>query len=408
MRCLVLSALLAASASALYSCLNDQGSPVDWWVALKVNNDYKYYYLDSTGKTPSLRASKSTLDGSSGAIVQTIKQIYDKLPSEHGYVLYNDETDDSKGNTGRAHAKGALLFDDKQGFWLIHSVPRFPRRRSAGYEVMPSATYGQSFICATFGIEQFEEITNSLALMAPLVYDSSMSKAMATHMPSLASLTTNSIAKFEIPSVELSLTTAGGAAVTHFSKSKNYDGDFYEDLLAPSLKASLFVETWMNGDAKNRMPSSYKDPPNYSVIHVDKVTMADSRSEWVNSQDHSKWAVTTTSGTVCIGDLNRQYSQGLRGGGALCIKNAKLWGAFNAIINPAKTTTNLFEDKNDSNGPISTVAIVCIACACTLAVALIGFVLVRRSRAGARNDNVYVLHTPSQPVCAVTPKVTEP
>jgi deoxyribonuclease-2 len=47
-----------------------------------------------------------------------------------------------------------MAFDAKGGFWLVHSVPRFPfdRASSEPYTYPAYAkTYGQSFICLTLG-----------------------------------------------------------------------------------------------------------------------------------------------------------------------------------------------------------------------------------------------------------------
>jgi deoxyribonuclease-2 len=44
-----------------------------------------------------------------------------------------------------------MAFDANGGFWLVHSVPRFPANTGSGvsYEGYPAyaATYGQSFLC---------------------------------------------------------------------------------------------------------------------------------------------------------------------------------------------------------------------------------------------------------------------
>lgn len=52
---------------------------------------------------------------------------------------------------------GVVAFDDKTGFWLIHSVPNFPDHRE--YEYPETATNnGQTAICVTFKTSQLNEI----------------------------------------------------------------------------------------------------------------------------------------------------------------------------------------------------------------------------------------------------------
>lgn len=54
---------------------------------------------------------------------------------------------------------GLLLWNRVQGFWLIHSIPRFPPIPEEGYAYPPSGKRnGQSGICITFKHHQYETI----------------------------------------------------------------------------------------------------------------------------------------------------------------------------------------------------------------------------------------------------------
>ena len=72
-------------------------------------------------------------------------------------MMYNDEHADGKADSYRGHSKGAVVFDNETGFWLIHSVPKFPHPDSYIY---PESGHnnGQSFLCITLS-------TKSLALL---------------------------------------------------------------------------------------------------------------------------------------------------------------------------------------------------------------------------------------------------
>ena len=61
----------------------------------------------------------------------------------------------------------------------------------------------------------------------------------------------------------------------------------------------------------------------YDIFEVATVLMPDGEG-WTGTQDHSKWAASTTStdGYVCIGDINRMCSQEGRGGGTYAEKKA--------------------------------------------------------------------------------------
>ena len=60
-------------------------------------------------------------------------------------MMYNDEHADGKADSYRGHSKGAVVFDNETGFWLIHSVPKFPHPDSLRNLV----TIMDSFFCAS-------------------------------------------------------------------------------------------------------------------------------------------------------------------------------------------------------------------------------------------------------------------
>ena len=120
------------------------GDPVDWFAVLKFPDGPEYAYTDANSASLGFRKSPYTLDSASdGAVASTLGPIYSG-DSSVGYVQYNDEwPDDNKHGTG-AHAKGVLGFDagSSAGFWLIHSVPRFPEYASKGaYPGLPDNEY---------------------------------------------------------------------------------------------------------------------------------------------------------------------------------------------------------------------------------------------------------------------------
>ena len=47
--------------------------------------------------------------------------------------------------------KGVVATDKNNGFWLVHSAPRFPNNVADGYDSFPdfASRYGQSFLCLT-------------------------------------------------------------------------------------------------------------------------------------------------------------------------------------------------------------------------------------------------------------------
>ena len=51
-----------------------------------------------------------------------------------------------------------MAFDDASGFWLIHSVPRFPRIEDTYEYPKTGLKYGQSFLCISFKTSSLDDI----------------------------------------------------------------------------------------------------------------------------------------------------------------------------------------------------------------------------------------------------------
>lgn len=316
--------------TAKISCMDETGSPVSSFHILKGNNGDDTWYA----KGGKLTQTDSGMGGDKGAIPFTLDQYYNSLPSDYAYAVYNDDDDEGKTSTTRAHAKGVVMFDASSGFWLIHSLPRYPSRRDVGPEDLPSETYAQSFICLTLDTKVgLEAIGKQLQLMWPNIYDGEMSASLAELYPAFDMALNGSHTRGTEPQTA-TFTTTGGEAFTHYAKAKECECGLYDDVVAPGLKADLYVETWMNGRLDNKIPSSCKsDGFKYNVQDISLVRMPDG-TDWAETQDHSKWAVSASASvsTVCVGDINRQYSQADRGGGTMCYKNKDVWQAFSSVV----------------------------------------------------------------------------
>ncbi len=81
------------------------------------------------------------------------------------YLFYNDEPismgsssfprkNSTNATEPGGHTKGVLAVDKKSGFWLVHSVPKFPTPYAQSYKWNASETYGQTFLCLSLSQDQ--------------------------------------------------------------------------------------------------------------------------------------------------------------------------------------------------------------------------------------------------------------
>ncbi|XP_047395133.1 deoxyribonuclease-2-beta isoform X4 [Sciurus carolinensis] len=206
--------LFAVLKAATISCRNEEGDAVDWFIFYKLpkrqdkesgETGLQYLYLDSTIR--SWRRSEQLMNTTESALGRTLQPLYEAYASKSNstaYLIYNDGaptsanysrkyghtkvcvtvvcgdacllSSDSEGwNTearesqvpGQPQQLSLLLWNRIQGFWLIHSIPRFPPIPEEGYNYPSTGRRnGQSGICITFKYNQYEAIDIFAAWMA--------------------------------------------------------------------------------------------------------------------------------------------------------------------------------------------------------------------------------------------------
>jgi len=319
-------------------CLDKNGNPVDWYIVYKIpelkdnsnpliSEGFGHFYMDSNN--PNWILSSVSMNDSNQAIGYTLQQMYNHKTDENVfYMFYNDEFPNGSWSEISGHVKGDLLFDKNYGFWLVHSLPKFPTTDQ--YTYAPNARYyGQNALCMSYSYASLKTIGQQLLFMNPWIYGVQLPSFMATDNPELASTIAGNTVTTPPYNRSVTLTTVGGTQFVDFAKAAGFGKDIYYDWMAPTLQCSLDAETWQNngGDL-----GSWCDGK-YSVHNIEKIQLPN-QITFLDTDDHSKWAVAEEqlAGWTCMGDVNRQVGQLKRGGGMVCLKNPSVWNAFHSAV----------------------------------------------------------------------------
>ena len=195
---------------------------------MQVNNNAEYYYNDPD--STKLSKSPNTIEeDSSGAIMNTVMQLYGDLGDSYAYALYNDQTPTGSSSDSRAHSKGLMLFDGEKGFWMVHSVPKWPGAVSQGWYDISSLTYAQSIMCTTFRLDRLEDIAALQMVQWPLIYSSGISSDLMDDHPQFVEWITGSKNK-TATNTTTELVSYNGRHMTHYSTSNYCDCDLWGDV----------------------------------------------------------------------------------------------------------------------------------------------------------------------------------
>ncbi|EFA84428.1 deoxyribonuclease II [Heterostelium album PN500] len=330
------------------TCMNESGKPVDWWVISKLpvisselrgtkfHDGYAYAYADAD--SPELVMSDMAINDTTTALAYTLEPIYGDT-SQSGdllWLLYNDQPPESKVSSSYAHSKGVIAFDDTQGFWLIHSTPRFPLDPSKEPYQFPAneRLKGQSFLCVNYRSNQFEQIMKKLWVNRPYIYNAYIPDKTSLPVSLLNQLLAGGF-QSSPTAITSVLTSKGGVQLNVFAKNSEWNDDLYEGFVQVTFDQDMIVQSWRLGANSTIMPSYCRPEYKYDSLNIMKLSINGtdgSQYSWKYTVDHSKWAATLDSSEstkyICIGDINRMKSQYHRGGGTACLSVEPLWKSF--------------------------------------------------------------------------------
>jgi len=319
------------------SPLDENGKAVDWWFAYKVPKlaksansptatGYEYIYYDpNVGK---VSKSPYLLTDGNGALDLTLKSVFGKPDATTGWILYNDEMpSDAKrmDSSSFGHTKGVIAFDtaSKTALWLLHSWPKFADPGAAG---MPTPIYGQTYLCISLDMATASTIAGQMANhQEPQVYVPRIPASLGKSDPLYLltqKLDPNAAAAADV----IDCKSRGGLAFKVIAKNRKWNKDFWNDLVGPTLKADMNVETWIRG----KIPPTLDSDGIHKTFDVKYIDLSQLGIPWTwpETHDHAKWGITVDPDWICVGDINRMVSQEKRGGGTIAFQDQTLWAAL--------------------------------------------------------------------------------
>lgn len=285
-----------------------------------------------------------------------------KHPVEH----WNDSTGAMYG-----HTKGLLAHDlsAKTGFYLQHSAPAFPFNHTAtpDYWHFPfdQSIFAQHFFCTSLSQINLEAVAAVARYYHAFIYEAWVPSHAKSTLPELTALAVFKGGSLNGTNANVGsalVETLGGLKMTIIGKTATFDGDLYEDAIAPQLLSqssppvTFQVQTWCCGNdgyccepayclgapiVNASEPQRHEHTYKYSSVDVMQVDFGKGgdgdQLTYRVAGNHAKWLVGSTGMWVCMADMNRMITQRLRGGGALCFEDADVHAVFSAAISKAES-----------------------------------------------------------------------
>ncbi|KAM3728455.1 Cell death-related nuclease [Dirofilaria immitis] len=290
---------------------------------------------------PEWSISSVEIGNSKQAVGYTLQQYYDVLSNPEVFsIMYNDEfpypnNDTLSGTSG--HTKGVVVFGKSNGFWLMHSIPKFPRNDTYEYPIT-GYHYGQMGLCLSMSYSQLRKIAIQLYYNHPFIYSQRLPAEIASDIPILVKVVSKEYQRDAPYISRVVIYSTAGSEFVHFAKTGAFNKDLYFDLVAPAIESSLETETWQHETLRNKNLHSWcYNYSSFKVLDVKKITLPFNIT-FPNALDHSKFAVATLDAHkiplpwVCIGDINRQERQLFRGGGAMCFANSEVHAIYTSMV----------------------------------------------------------------------------
>lgn len=321
--CLALLCLISSIYSL--SCICEKGDRHNWILALRLpgSSPRQMFRFDTTTKSWKQAGVSS---GGEEYLKRLLSQIH---PKTHSYLAFNDATPDGNGAQAgetNAHAKGVLAWDSKkgEGFYLLHSVPKFPhfsKTKGFDYVTPESSSYGQHYLCITLKAESHvTKLREMFDFQNSHIYvDNFDPLEKKSARRSLVSKKMLRGSDDETVSNEL---IWGWTMITKPRADENL---LWDDSVVPKYKDDFAVKSWGRPASISHCKSKVK------ISNVSSVGFNDDNT-WDDTNDHSKWGISVKKKIFCIADMNRMDSQSTRGGSALCIDNSVVHTGFKDIV----------------------------------------------------------------------------
>lgn len=333
---LCLNFIVANAENAELTCIDPNGKAVDWYVILlfpktsEKSGELAYGYFDSS--STSLKYYKYDKASFPPLDFTYLNEYDDK--SKTNFIFWNDdkstEGKSDKASESKGHSKGGLIYNQGAAKYLLHSLPRFPRRTDDNQVIsdLPdnAGIYGQHFLCITLTTSEALNIVNHLIIINPsLVYQHGISDRVGKNSAEVEKLLSSKADRSRDSYGELKVKSRNGKQFDLYSKGNGSKDLPYDAVIPNKYKSSIFVETWTKPEMLENICDS-----KYKVFNI--VDLKFGQYEYSRNNEHSKWAVLEKKPVSCFGDLNRVQSQKRRGGFTICLEDANLANTLRKAI----------------------------------------------------------------------------
>ena len=305
-------------------CRNHNGEEVDWYAifffprSISPDNEIHYAYIDET-----MSSLQYYLYEESTFPPNQVTSYINETSTNFNYFFWNDDTtvkqrDSVIANMTKAHAKGSLVYDENNGAFIIHSLPRYPTRTKTNKILieLPSNAgyYAQHFYCMTITKEEAEKIVQLLNYINVSI-NASVKKDRVNMEPNewVMKLIKNNFDTSYPSNLQTKIKSKKGVLYNFISKNYLKRITPYDNTLRAIYKDDFYVRTWI---LPKLAPSICGD---YSIYNVNLLKFGN--FSYTKRKEHSKWAISKNKDEVCFSDLNHCPSQAHRGGHIICFEN---------------------------------------------------------------------------------------